>query len=69
MNTTTLTLNALAQEFYGKDYGQLPDDGAQQDHVQHEYARRKQERREKLEAVNPVCSDLSDGKELNENTK
>jgi len=45
----TNTLNSIAQEKYGKDYNHLPDDGAEQDFVQGEYARR-----EKLSTIKPI---------------
>ena len=51
----TTTLNSISQEKYGKDYNHLPDDWAEQDFVQGEYARRQ-----KLANVKPVCSDLSE---------
>jgi hypothetical protein len=45
------TLNELSQAKYGKDYAQLPDDGAEQDHIMHEYARQYPTEQEKREAV------------------
>lgn len=35
------TLNQISNEIYGRNYNHLPDDGAEQDHVQHAFANQK----------------------------
>lgn len=42
------TLDQISQSIYGKNYKQLPDDGAEQDHAQHEFARQEKTLNEKL---------------------